>query len=97
MKITLKELRSKLKTETVQSLFKPDYGGSCPCSMGSLTIDGHRVKIHTRCWRVSDNIGSGYQDLRIKTKHPEKEKIADLLKRELDSQKWYNPYKVIYD
>ena len=97
-KMSIAELAEALKTARTQFLItndKDEYDSSCPCSTGKIYVDGYAVKVSTTCWRVSHN--GSYQELFISTNHPGKEKIAKILKTELDSQEWYNPYLVIWE
>lgn len=79
----------------MQQYWEDDYDGSCPCFSGTKKLDEGIVGVWGRCWRVSDNS----QDLHIWGTIPEKDikKIARLVKRSLDAQKWYNKYTIIYD
>ncbi len=71
------------------------YEGSCPCFWYDGKIDGKKISIHGRCWRVSENA----QDLHISGELPKKDlkEIAEIIKSKLDAQEWYNPYTIIYD
>ena len=94
----LKTFIEELKTIDdwgVQKFFNPEDGGGCPCFNGTKIIDDEVLKVWGRCWRVSDNL----QDLHIAGTLEEKDlqKIAKIIKRKLDRQKWYNPYTIIYD
>lgn len=93
--LTVARLRERLQEGFAQSIFDDDYDGACPCARGKLSIDGHAVDFWSRCWRVSDQIDEGLQDLYVTTDHPAKEKIVELLLGNLNSQEWYNPYKLI--
>lgn len=77
----------------VQSFFDLDDDGSCPCFEADIKIDGEKVKIWGRCWRVSKNA----QDLIITTTLPTEKAqlIGEAIKKKLDKQEWYNPYTVI--
>ena len=92
--MTLDELEQRLEEEHYgQVVFEEEFWGSCPCACGSIDVDGFPVSVWCRCWRVSEND----QDLHIYTEHPKKNRIAYLLKKNLDAQEWYNPYTVIWD
>lgn len=96
--MTLDELKAKLDDEHyAQAVFDKEFEGSCPCGGGKIDVDGHEVEIWARCWRVSEQMDGGYQDLHLTTEHPKKKEIAKLLIRNLNNQKWYNPYKLIKD
>ena len=81
-----------LENKRPQSLEK-DYDGHCPCSSVELEIDGFKFGYRSRCWRVSENS----QDLIIWGNHPDKVELAELVKKKLDEQEWYNPYTIIYE
>ena len=76
----------------MQKFWDDTYDGACPCFSGEKTIDGKKVKVWGRCWRVSDN----RQDLIMYAEDRKLLKvIAKEVKRALDAQKWYNPYTLI--
>ncbi len=84
----------ELDCHSVQSFFEKDSDGGCPCFSGRKTIDGKKLHVWGRCWRVSENV----QDLNIWSDLPTKDrnKIAHIIKKLLDEQEWYNPYTIIY-
>lgn len=71
-----------------------DDDGGCPCAANRLEDSGGYIEVSTSCWRTSDNIDSGFQDLKVTGNHPDIEAIASELKRALDATEWYNPYKL---
>lgn len=79
------------------SLCGENYEGHCPCAEFKLTDDKGTVHALSRCWRVSDSIGDGKQDLYVWGDHPDLKSIAKALKKSLDKTEWYNPYKIIYE
>ena len=92
--MTVPELAKRLETHRTQFVVEgEEYDGSCPCSSGVIKVDGHKVFVHTQCWRVSHN-ENGEQELMVATDHPKAKEIAELFKAELDSQEWYNPYHI---
>lgn len=92
----LEELK-KIKDYGMQAYWEKDYEGSCPCFNGKKVENGKFVEVWGRCWRVSENIDSGFQDLHISGDHPELKEIAKEVKRALDAQSWHNPYNVMID
>jgi hypothetical protein len=68
------------------------YVGSCPCFLADLDIDGQRLHIDGRCWRVSEH----EQDLYVWGELPAEdlERVGAAVKAKLDAQHWYNPYTV---
>lgn len=94
--MTFNEFKTKLDNEHyVQSIFDSDYEGSCPCATGKRKIDGYWVYFNSRCWRVSEQIDDGFQDLHLKTDHPEKDLLTKIILHNLNEQEWYNPYKLV--
>lgn len=88
---------SKLKALEDHEVFRfwdKDFEAACPCFMGSRLVDGKRVYVHGRCWRVSKND----QDLYVwgDLSKDELTQVAAETKRALDETKWYAPYTVIY-
>ena len=81
----------------VQNLFDPEGDGGCPCFSGKLTDNKKTVNAYGRCWRVSDSMESGFQDLYIWGDHPQLKTIGKAIKKQLDAQKWHNPYKLIFE
>ncbi len=77
-----------------QALFSKDFDGGCPCANGWLRIDGKKVNIKSRCWRVSQ---SARQGLIIGGEGDKKfrKRVGNIIKLGLDAQEWYNPYTVI--
>lgn len=93
--MSISELRAKLESEYAQRVFSKIYDGSCPCASGRKKIDGHWVSFWSRCWRVSEQIDEGFQDLHLTTTHPDKNEIVKMIIKNLNSQEWYNPYKLL--
>lgn len=86
----LKKLR---ETDDMQRFWSSEYEGSCPCFWGEKIVDGETVGFHGRCWRVSDHS----QDLYAwGTDKKFTKEVAQIVKKALDEQKWYNPYTIIY-
>ena len=85
----------KIENEYYPQKLDKDYDGNCPCSHFEGKIEGKKFGFHTRCWRVSNNA----QDLYIWGELGKKDlyKIGKALKRQLDKQKWYNSYTIIYE
>jgi hypothetical protein len=81
----------------VFAFWDKDFDGGCPCFGGKHTESGKTVSVHGRCWRVSDNINRGYQDLYVWGSHPDLKEIAEETQRALDETEWYNPYTIIYE
>lgn len=81
----------KIENYGVQDYLDHDFDGACPCFEAELEVDGHKVKIVGRCWRVSEND----QDLIVETDHPAARQIAEAIKRPLDAQEWYSQYTVV--
>jgi len=91
-----KEFINKLKQVSiygVQKFFEPDNDGSCPCFQGKVKLDEGTLQVWGRCWRVSKNA----QDLHVWGTLPKKDnkEIAEIIKKKLDKQKWYNPYTIM--
>ncbi len=80
----------------IQTFFDKEYGGACPCFSGSKTIDGKKLYVWGRCWRVSDSFGA--QELHVGGELDKKtiRVIAKIIKKALDAQKWYNTYRIYY-
>jgi len=78
----------------LQKYFEQDNDGACPCFEGKKEIDGIKIRVWGRCWRVSE---IGKQDLHIYSKAPKEflEEIGKWVKKALDKQKWYSPYTLI--
>lgn len=94
---TLEDLKQSVRDDVtyIQDIFDGGWEADCPCSYGRRKIDGYYVTVQTRCWRVSTQKSMGYQDLHVTTKHPKKDEIIKLLIKGLDSQEWYNPYRLV--
>ena|ERR1043166_4933431 len=79
--------------------FDPDFDSSCPCSEFTLNIDGENILVNTRCWRVGKTpIEEGQElvivgDMCLSCLRG----IGKVIKKYLDAQNWYNPYKIIVE
>lgn len=76
-------------------LFDRGFDGGCPCAEGYLRIDGKKVTIWSRCWRVSksqqDLIIGGDGDRKFRMR------VGNIIKLGLDAQEWYAPYTVFLE
>lgn len=72
-----------------------DYDGSCPCCVWEGKIDGKTFGFSSSCWRVSLD-ESDTQELRVWGDVENIEELAIALKKSLDNQNWYNPYRIVY-
>ena len=94
--MTYDGLLKQLREKRPQAVFDPDYDGACPCFDGWLYVDDVIVHAAGHCWRVSESIEDGYQDCELNSYLPREQtmELARVLKEELDSQEWYNPYRI---
>lgn len=92
--MTLAELLADIQSRECPQTLDPDYIGSCPCFVASVKVDGHKVWLEGRCWRVSQYTNP--QDLIVAGDLPDEQlrQIGEALKTQLDQQEWYAPYEV---
>lgn len=91
--MTKKELIHYCTRQYPQSI-SYDWDACCPCSWWEGEVDGYKLGIATRCWRVSET--NEFQDLHIWGDLPYIKEIAEMLKYALDKQEWYNQYRIIF-
>ena len=91
--MTIQTFIYKIKQMDYPQSLDKDYDGACPCFSVTKTIEGKRVHILGRCWRVSENM----QDLYVWGNLPERDlrRVGRELKKQLDKQEWYNKYTVM--
>lgn len=87
-----------LEPYEIGPFFDYRYVGGCPCFTGTKEVAGEEFWVSGRCWRLSEQIEDGYQDLRVGGGLLPKDTIviAEAIRRKLDEQEWYNPYAIIF-
>jgi hypothetical protein len=88
----------------IQKYFDKKFDGACPCFWGRKSVEGYYITLHGHCWRTTGNSLVGgckcsFNGLHIKSKMPLKKlkPIIKAIKEQLDSQKWYSEWEVVYE
>jgi hypothetical protein len=96
IKKLLSDLRA-IEDRGMQPYWQDNWDCSCPCFFGRKNIGKEHINVVGLCWRVSESTDA--QDLYIWGTVSQNilEIVGNEVKRALDAQKWYSPYKLIFE